>query len=73
MPKTEYEPPDFNDPFGPDTKSTRAMNCLHCGKNFEERQVVWQHRHGQWLWWCPTVDCDGAGVGFDIIPAENTN
>jgi hypothetical protein len=64
------KPPDFNDPFAPDIASTQRMTCMHCGKHFEERQVSWEFRHGQWLWWCPIAGCDGAGIGFDILPEQ---
>lgn len=65
----ETLPPDFKDPFSPDPTSHRMMKCLHCGETYEEMKVSWELRHGEWLWWCPTKDCDGAGVGFDIFDA----
>ncbi len=71
MTAKKAELPDFNDPFAPNLESTQVVTCLHCGSSYEERQVAWQFRHGQWLWWCPTQNCDGAGVGFDILPGAD--
>lgn len=60
--------PDFKDPFAPKPKSKRLVQCLHCGERYEERLVAWREAEGDWLWRCRTIGCDGAGVGFDILP-----
>lgn len=58
------------DTFAPDPDSTREMECLHCGETFEESEVTYEQRFGDYYWWCPTEGCDGAGVGFDIHPVS---
>lgn len=49
------------------------MMCLHCGETVNEADIVYERRFGNpfALWYCPTEGCDGAGVGFDLHPAEN--
>jgi hypothetical protein len=64
-------PPDMDDQFKPDLTSDREMRCLHCGKIFPEKSVIWAKRLDLWLWWCPNPRCDGAGVGFDIYPSDH--
>lgn len=61
---------DYTDTFAPDPDSTREMECLHCGARFEESEVTYEQRFGDYYWWCPTEGCDGAGVGFDIHPVN---
>jgi hypothetical protein len=62
--------PDYNDPFAPVKGGQRKMRCLHCGEIFVEEELQYEKRFGRTLWWCPTVGCDGAGVGFDIHSIE---
>ena len=66
---TELEP-DYNDPFSPSKDGDKEMGCLHCGETFNEQEIVYEERFGRTLWWCPTEDCDGAGVGMDIRSAD---
>jgi hypothetical protein len=61
---------DYTDTFAPDPNSTQEMECLHCGATFEESEVTYEQRFGDYYWWCPTEGCDGAGVGFDIYPVN---
>ena len=62
-------PPDYNDPFKPNLKSKEQLYCLHCGRTFPESDVRWDPRAE--LWVCPNwPKCNGAGVGFDLLPAK---
>ena len=54
--------------FSPNPQSSAMVQCLHCGKRYEERKISWEERNGEWLWWCPSKDCDGRGLEFDIFP-----
>jgi hypothetical protein len=56
----------LDDPMRP-TVADRAVECLHCGRSYKEGEVVWAGG----LWRCPFKDCDGAGVGCDILAGES--
>ena len=62
--------PDFNDPYAPDLKSTRRVCCLHCDREYEEREIQWRKLGHDWYWCCKHEDCDGVGLGYDIHPAS---
>lgn len=62
--------PDFTDPFAPAPESEQEMHCLHCETIFSEADVMYDDRHGQRLWWCPNHQCDGRGVGIDLVPID---
>jgi len=70
-PAPDPEPrPDYKDPFSPSKDGEKEMGCLHCGKTFNEQEIVYEERFGRTLWWCPTEGCDGAGVGIDLRSAD---
>jgi hypothetical protein len=62
--------PDYADPFAPDPKSTRLVECLHCDQSFAEQEMLYGVRPdidpSTAYWWRPTPGCDGRGMGFDI-------
>jgi hypothetical protein len=62
--------PDFTDPFAPDPDSQQELHCRQCDATFAEAAVVYDDRHGQRLWWCPNLTCDGRGVGIDLVPLD---
>jgi hypothetical protein len=39
-----------------------------CEAEYREDEVVYEERFGMALWWCKVPECDGAGVGIDLIP-----
>lgn len=60
-------PPDYEDPFGPTVKNHYKVICLHCGGRYMSNELVWAHG----LWWCKNYpNCDGAGLDFDVLPAD---
>lgn len=69
MTDTSDPEPDYDGPFAPEAGSDQEMECLHCQEVFPESAITYEQRFGEYLWWCPTEGCDGAGVGFDIHPA----
>lgn len=62
--------PTHDNQFAPDLDSGRELECMHCTETFPESAVVYEERFGDYLWWCPTEGCDGAGVGFDLMPTD---
>lgn len=59
------EEPDFNDTFAPNLNSSRIVKCLHCGDEYQEKEIKWIPERG--MWYCKNYPtCDGAGLGFDI-------
>jgi len=62
---------DYDDPFSPNPDGERQLHCLHCGGSFNEQDVVYETRFGSTLWWCPTKNCSGAGVGMDLLEEGN--
>ena len=39
--------PDYDDPFAPNPQSSAMVQCLHCGKRYEERKISWEERNGE--------------------------
>jgi hypothetical protein len=64
-------PPDYSDQFAPKRGSNRRLVCLRCDATFNEVEVVWESRGGDYLWWCPDPKCGGAGIGFDLFEADS--
>jgi hypothetical protein len=59
--------PDYKDPYGPKKGSNRTLRCLHCDQVVQEQDMRWTAKAGgDFLWYCPTIRCDGAGIGFDL-------
>jgi len=45
--------------------------CLHCGTTFMSNEGKWEKRWRSGpLFWCVNQECDGAGVGIDLIPTK---
>jgi len=63
--RTYQQPPDYNDPYGPDPNSEKIVYCLHCGDEYKEKEIKWDPRLG--IWKCKNLDCNGGGLGFDIF------
>ena len=58
-----------NDPFAPKRGSNRLLFCIHCGSVLGENEVKWDSEME--IWRCKNhPDCDGAGIGFDLIPKD---
>ena len=58
-----------NDPFAPKWGLYRLVFCLHCGDVYPESQAKWDAERE--MWWCKNCpECDGAGIGFDLIPED---
>ena len=54
------------DPFGPaDVAGGTLLKCLHCGRWVIARDMVWSARTQTWD--CPHPECDGSGIGWDLI------
>lgn len=74
-----------NDGMGPPTAPIQ-VECWHCGGEYSSAEMVRAYRPRcqaalvemlgrgaktlEPLWWCKMPDCDGAGFGHDIHPAE---
>ncbi len=77
--------PDYKDPFAPDRNRNAMIRCLHCGQQYREGEAKFEYRpkfstmidelcgDSYGLWWCRNSNCDGAGVGFDLIPLDKIN
>ena len=47
------------------------MRCLNCDSEYTEDWLFYGTKlevnpMPEPLWWCPTLECDGAGLGIDI-------
>ena len=42
--------PDFDDLFAPDLKSTQRVRCIHCDREYEEREIQWRKLGDAWYW-----------------------
>ena len=61
---------DFEDPFAPNPNSEQIVTCIHCGEEYKENEIKWNKEAD--LWVCKNYpSCDGAGLGFDILPKES--
>ena len=65
----------WKDGFAPSLELNRTVKCLHCGDTYPETEAIYGRRArftrmipNARLWWCRNKTCDGAGVGFDLIP-----
>lgn len=50
-------------PFAP-PDAPREVTCIHCERSYNSDELVWDRHTG--MWWCPFLDCDGAGYGCDV-------
>lgn len=58
-----------NDPFAPKWNSIKLVYCLHCGDIYPESKAKYDSKAD--MWWCKNYpDCNGAGIGFDLIPED---
>lgn len=78
--------PDYNDPFAPKLSRNMMVRCRCCGRQYREGEARFEYRaqfsatldlmYGEGeaaIWWCKTRNCDGSGVGFDLLPLENVS
>jgi hypothetical protein len=64
-------PPSYDERFTPQRESARPMRCLNCDGEYTEDRISYGTKPKvglmpEPLWWCPTPECNGAGLGIDI-------
>jgi|ETNmetMinimDraft_26_1059896.scaffolds.fasta_scaffold72245_3 hypothetical protein len=61
-------------------KSQVEMWCLHCTDKYMSNEAVWeirtfgrkQTKNDEPMLWCKNPECDGAGIGYDLLLMSET-